>query len=81
MELTVEIRLEVVDDEVVARASLDALGEHFEAAGSSPRSGWLRSELPVVPQGLALARALRGLEALVMETVHEHLDRSAVDDV
>ncbi len=81
MDLTVKLHETIDGDEILATASLDALGEHYEAEGRAPRGGWTKTEAGVVPSGLALARALRALEAAVMETVHEHIDRAATDDV
>lgn len=81
MHLEAGIDVEIDATEVRAEARLDAFGQEFVGRGRAPRHpGHLdEAEGSPVPAGLAVARALRALEAELMELVHEHIDRSVGD--
>jgi hypothetical protein len=69
----VKLHVEVNDDKAVAVASLECPSGSFEG------NGWAkigRSDVKGHIAGdLAAARALRSVEAQLMEHVHEHIDR------
>ena len=69
----VEISLGVTGSTVTASASLDVPGHRYEAEASAPKSG--RSFNSDLTRDLAIARVLRALEAEVMHSVHERIDR------
>jgi hypothetical protein len=69
----VEISLEATSDDVTATASLDVPGDRFDATASAPRS--TRVADAGFTRDLAIARVLRALEAEVMHSVHERIDR------
>jgi hypothetical protein len=69
----VEISLSATESNVMARASLDVPGRRFEAAATAPQG--IRSTSPEFARDLAIARVLRALEAELMHSVHERIDR------
>ena len=77
MNYVVNLHVEVNDDKAVAVASLECPSESFEG------NGWAkigRSDVKGHIAGdLAAARALRSVEAQLMEHVHEHIDRCTGD--
>ena len=73
------LRIEQQHEEVVAELHLLRLGEEFRAGARAPRTHGLEAHPPIAVD-LALARALRALEAQVMESVHERIDRFIADE-
>ncbi len=69
----VEISLGATGSIVTAYASLDVPGRRYEARAKAPMGG--TSSDPELTRDLAIARVLRVLEAEVMHSVHERIDR------
>jgi len=74
----VDLRVDVNDDKATAVASMEC------PSGSFKGEGWARigrSDIKGHTAGdLAAARALRAVEAELMEHVHERIDRCTDDD-
>jgi hypothetical protein len=77
-DVTVAIDLEVRGTVVEGVATLDAMGDHLEAKARAVRhedgsiDEWARH--------LVTARLLRDLEVALMESVHESIDRSVLNE-
>jgi len=69
----VEISLTATESNVMAKASLDVPGQRFEVEATAPQG--IRSKDPEFARDLAIARVLRALEAELMHSVHERIDR------
>jgi hypothetical protein len=69
----VEISLSATESAVLASASLDVPGCRYEADATAPQS--TRNGDPEFARDLAIARVLRALEAELMHSVHERIDR------
>lgn len=69
----VEISLSVTETAVIARASLEVPERRYEAEASAPRSA--KSVDRGMTRDLAIARVLRALEADLMHSVHQRVDR------
>ncbi len=78
MTVPVTIDLEVGGSLVSGRATLDAGRKHFEIEAQAVRHEDGSIDDWVVD--LATARLLRRLELALMETVHERIDRSLIDE-
>ncbi len=69
----VEISLSATDTCVTAKASLEVPQRRYEAEASAPRS--TRSPDSGMTRDLAIARVLRAIEADLMHSVHERIER------
>jgi Rv2632c-like len=65
-DIKIEVHIEEDDTTTTVRTVLDLMGDHFEAKGRAKRNP-ADSAMPVIGEELALARALNGLQAKVME--------------
>ncbi len=69
MEKDIKIEVHIEEDETTTTVHtvLDLMGDHFEAKGRAKRNP-IDHPMPVIGEELALARALNGLQAKVMES-------------
>lgn len=79
MEQDVSLSIHLSEDETttVATAILDLRGDHFEAIGKARRNP-IDPVRPLIGEELAIARALRTLEAQITESAEEKIDRYLV---
>lgn len=73
-EITLSIRLAEDETNTVATAVLDLRGDHFEAVGRARRNPSDPAK-PVIGEELAIARALRNLEAQITESAEDKIER------
>lgn len=75
-DITIAIHIEEDETTTTVHTVLDLMGDHFEAKGRAKRNP-TDQPMPVIGEELALARALNGLQAQVMESaqskIGEHL--------
>ena len=73
MDYVINLHVETTDDEAIALASMTWPSGTVEAKA---RAAMGRQDPEMcIASDLAVARSLRKLEALVMESVHERIDR------
>ena len=65
-DITIAVHIEEDDTTTTVHTVLDLMGDHFEAKGRAKRNP-IDEPIPVIGEELALARALNGLQAKVME--------------
>lgn len=73
-EVTLSIHLAEDETNTVATAVLDLRGDHFEAVGTARRNPSDPAK-PVIGEELAIARALRTLEAQITESAEDKIER------
>jgi len=73
-EITLSIHLAEDETTTVATAVLDLRGDHFEAVGRARRNPTDPAK-PVIGEELAIARALRTLEAQITEAAEDKIER------
>lgn len=78
-EITLSIHLAEDDTNTVATAVLDLRGDHFEAMGRARRNP-IDPAKPVIGEELAIARALRKLEAQITEAAEDKIERFLVHE-
>jgi len=73
-QITLSIHLAEDETNTVATAVLDLRGDHFEAVGRARRNPSDPAK-PVIGEELAIARALRTLEAQITESAEDKIER------
>lgn len=76
-DVTLSIHILEDETETVATAVLDLRGEHFEARGTARRNP-IDPSKPVIGEELAIARALRKLEADITEAAETKIEQFLV---
>ncbi|MGH8945592.1 MAG: dsRBD fold-containing protein [Acidimicrobiia bacterium] len=76
-DITLSIHLTEDDTNTVATANLDLRGDHFEAVGRARRNP-VDPAKPVIGEELAIARALRKLEAQITESAEDKIEQFLV---
>ena len=76
-DVTLSIHLVEDETETVATAVLDLRGDHFEASGRARRNP-IDPEKPVIGEELAIARALRKLEADITTAAEDKIEQFLV---
>jgi hypothetical protein len=78
-DITLGIHLSEDDTMTVATAVLDLRGDHFEASGQARRNP-VDPVRPLIGEELAIARALRLLEAQITEAAEDKIERFLVHE-
>jgi hypothetical protein len=78
-DITLGIHLTEDDTKTVATAVLDLRGDHFEASGRAHRNP-VDPVKPLIGEELAIARALRALEAQITEAAEDKIERFLVHE-
>jgi hypothetical protein len=78
-EINLSIHLTEDDTNTVATAVLDLRGDHFEATGRARRNP-IDPAKPVIGEELAIARALRKLEAQITEAAEDKIEEFLVPE-
>jgi len=78
-DITLSIHLAEDETSTVATATLDLRGDHFEASGQARRNP-IDPAKPVIGEELAIARALRSLEAQITEAAETKIERFLVHE-
>jgi hypothetical protein len=78
-DITLGIHLSEDDTKTVATAVLDLRGDHFEASGRAHRNP-VDPVKPLIGEELAIARALRALEAQITEAAEDKIERFLVHE-
>ena len=73
-DITLSIHLAEDETNTVATAKLDLRGDHFEAVGRARRNP-VDPAKPVIGEELAIARALRKLEAQITESAEDKIEQ------
>jgi hypothetical protein len=81
MEQDVILSIHLTEDDTTteAVARLDLRGEHFETTGQARRNP-IDPEKPLIGEELAIARALRDLEAMITASAEDKIERYLVND-
>lgn len=78
-DINLEIHLSEDETTTLATAVLDLRGDHFEAAGRARRNP-VDPVRPLIGEELAIARALRSLEAQITEAAEDKIERFLVHE-
>jgi len=73
-ELDIHVHIDEDEDQTLAFLELNLRGEHFEATGRAKRNPHDRP-MPVIGEELAVARALGGLTAQMMEAAQSKIEQ------
>lgn len=73
-DITIAVHIEEDEKTTTVRTVLDLMGDHFEAKGRARRDP-IDEPMPVIGEELALARALNGLQSMVMESAQDKIAR------
>lgn len=71
--ITIEIGIDEDDTVTLVHAVLDLRGDHFTATGRAKRNP-VDTNVPVIGEELALARALGSLEDQIIDAAYERID-------
>ena len=71
-DITIAVHIEEDDTTTTVHTVLDLMGDHFESKGRAKRNP-VDESMPVIGEELALARALNGLQAKVMEAAQNKI--------
>lgn len=71
--ISIEIGIDEDDSITLVHAVLDLRGEHFTATGRARRNP-VDTNVPVIGEELALARALGSLEDQIVDAAYERID-------
>ena len=77
-DITIAVHIEEDDTTTTVTTVLDLMGDHFESRGRAKRNP-IDQPLPVIGEELALARALNGLQAKVMEAAQTKIGEYLTD--
>lgn len=71
--ITIEIGIDEDEQQTLVHATLDLRGDHFDATGRAKRNP-TDSNIPVIGEELALARALGALEEQLVDRAYARID-------
>ena len=71
--ISIEIGIDEDDTVTLVHAVLDLRGDHFTATGRARRNP-IDTNIPVIGEELALARALGSLEDQIIDAAYERID-------
>ncbi|MCL1600930.1 MAG: DUF1876 domain-containing protein [Actinomycetia bacterium] len=71
--ISIEIGIDEDDTVTLVHAVLDLRGDHFTATGRARRNP-IDSNVPLIGEELALARALGSLEDQIIDAAYERID-------